>query len=307
MSGVGAGADSAAAIEVAVALPSRTGESPMWHPREQALYWCDIPGQRLNRFDPRAGDVVHWDFDEDVSCCAPALDGQLILAMRDGVWRFDPVDAKLKRIARAPYDPKHERFNDGKCDPQGRFWAGTIYEPRTPPNASLHCLAQGKLTKRADGITNSNGLAWSPNGRTMYWADTTAHTVFAFDFDPVDGGLSNRREFVRFPIKPAGPLTDHYHGRPDGAAVDVEGCYWIAMYEGARVLRFSPDGELLRTLPMPVRCPTMVCFGGDDLRTLYITTAREHRPAVELAIEPYAGCVLSTRVEVPGLPVNFYG
>lgn len=293
------------AVEIAVASPSRIGESPLWHPREQVLYWVDVVGQRLNRFDPASGDLVHWDFDQDLSCCAPSLDGRLLLAMRDGLWHFDPRDARLTRAARPPYDPKHERFNDGKCDPQGRFWVGTIYEPRTPPNASLHCFSKGRLTKRAEGITNSNGLAWSPNGRTMYWADTTAHTVFAFDFDPVDGGLSHRREFLRFPPKPPGPLPDDYGGRPDGAAVDSEGCYWIAMYEGQRVLRVSPEGELLRILHLPVRCPTMVCFGGADLRTLYITTAREHRPDIELATQTEAGCVLSTRVDVPGLPANF--
>jgi sugar lactone lactonase YvrE len=157
----------------------------------------------------------------------------------------------------------------------------------------------------ADGATVSNGLAFSPDGRTLYWSDTTSHTVFAFDFDLAQGTLSRQRVLARFPRRePQQPLAD-YGGRPDGAAVDAEGCYWVAMFEGARLLRLSPSGEALAELRLPVRCPTMPCFGGADLRTLYVTTARAHRPADELAGEPWAGCVLQCRVDVPGLPVNF--
>jgi sugar lactone lactonase YvrE len=293
-------------VRVAVRHASLLGESPLWHPREQVLYWCDIPGRRLQRWDPASGDLAHWPFDTDLACCAPMLDGGLLLGMRDGLWRFDTATGERTRMAEPPYDPKLERFNDGKCDPQGRFWVGTIYEPRDPALAALYCYAKGKLARRADGITVSNGLAWSPDGRTMYWSDTKAHTVYAFDFDPAAGALSGKRVFAQWPVKQAGQDLDSYGGRPDGAAVDAEGCYWSAMFEGQRLLRLAPGGEVLREVVLPVRCATMPCFGGRDLKTIYITTARENRPAAELAAQPFAGCVLALDVDVPGLPANLY-
>ena len=292
-------------VRVAVASAALLGESPVWHPREQALYYADIPGHRLQRFDPKSGELRHWEFDTDVASLAPKMDGTLLLAMRDGLWRFDPSSGERARVAAPDYDPALERFNDGKCDPQGRFWVGTIYEPRDPPLASLQCLEHGKLTRRLGGVTVLNGLAWSPNGRTMHWSDTTTHTIFAADFDPASGGLSRQRVFASFPPKQPGQALDTYGGRPDGAAMDVEGCYWVAMFEGQRLLRLSPDGVIVREVVLPVRCPTMPCFGGPDLRTLYITSSREKRPPTELIEQPYAGCVLALEVDVPGLPVNF--
>jgi len=291
-------------VRLAVGAAALLGESPVWHPRERALYYCDIPARRLQRFDPASGELSHWEFDTEVASLAPCLNGMLLLAMRDGLWHFDPSNGERQRAARAPYDPAHERFNDGKCDPQGRFWVGTIYEPRTPALAALHCFAQGELQTRAKGFTTVNGLAWSPNGRTMYWSDTRAHTIYAADFDPADGTLSGRRVFASFPVKQGDSLVG-YGGRPDGAAVDAEGAYWVAMFEGQRLLRLSPDGELLREVELPVRCPTMPCFGGADLKILYITTARDNRPVAELLAQPWAGCVLALDVDVPGLPVNF--
>jgi sugar lactone lactonase YvrE len=157
----------------------------------------------------------------------------------------------------------------------------------------------------AGDITVSNGLAWSPDARTMYWSDTKAHTTYALDFEASDGDIARRRVFAQFPAKRPDQDLDTYGGRPDGAAVDAEGGYWAAMFEGARLLRFAPDGTLTREVKLPVRCPTMPCFGGRDLKTLYVTTSRERRPSEELACEPLAGCVLQLQVDVPGLPANF--
>jgi sugar lactone lactonase YvrE len=285
--------------------PSLLGESPLWHPAEQVLYWCDIPGHALNRFDPKTGQHQVWPFDTDVACCAPLMEGGLLLALRSGLVRFDTSTGKAKPLpGEPPYDPKTERFNDGKADAQGRLWVGTIDELREP-KAALYRYADGKLDKMADKITVSNGLAWSPDARTMYWADTKAHTVFAFDFERAGGAISNKRVFVQFPVKAVDQDLATYGGRPDGAAVDVEGHYWCAMFEGARLLRIAPDGSVAQEIALPARCPTMPCFGGADLKTLYITTAREKRPAEELAREPLAGCVLQLRVDVAGLPANF--
>ena len=292
-------------VRVAVAAAATLGESPFWHPGEQVLYYADIVGRRAQRFDPKSGDLRHWAFDSDVACLAPRLDGSLLVGMRDGLWTVDPRSGERSRLAEPPYDPAKERFNDGKCDPQGRFWVGTIYEPREPALGSLNCFADGILTRRLGGVTTLNGLAWSPSGTTMYWSDTRIATIFAADFEPSSGALSRQRVFANFPPKTDGQDLDSYGGRPDGAAVDAEGCYWAAMFEGQRVVRLSPAGELLREIVLPVRCPTMPCFGGPDLRTLYITTSRENRPAGELIEQPYAGCVFAVDLDVPGLPVNF--
>lgn len=284
--------------------PSLLGESPMWHPGEGALYWCDIPGRTLNRWHGASGEHAHWAFDCEPACCAPLLGGGLVLGMRDGLWRFDPASGRRERLAAAPYDPARQRFNDGKGDPQGRFWVGSLDDARAP-EAALFRFAGGKLDRMAGGVAVSNGLAWSPDGRTMYWADTAGHQVLAFDFDPADGSLSRRRVLAAFAPKVAGQDLEAYGGRPDGAAVDAEGTLWVAMYEGQRLVRLAPDGTLLGELRLPVRCATMPCFGGADLRTLYVTTARDKRPEAELAAQPWAGQVLAMRVEVPGLPVNF--
>jgi sugar lactone lactonase YvrE len=286
--------------------PSLLGESPVWHPAEQVLYWCDIAGRALNRFDPGSGAHAQWSFDSDVACCAPLLEGGLLLALRRAIVRFDPADGRTEALLdKPPYDPAHERFNDGKADAQGRLWLGTIYEPREPARAALYRYAGGQLERMAGGITVSNGLAWSPDGRTMYWSDTKAHRVCAFDFEPSGGTLSRQRVFAQFAPRLPGQDLAGYGGRPDGAAMDVQGGYWVAMYEGARLLRLGADGAVTHEIAVPVRCPTMPCLGGPDLKTLYVSSAREGRPADELAGEPLAGCVLQTRVDIAGLPAHW--
>jgi sugar lactone lactonase YvrE len=284
---------------------SLLGESPLWHPQEGVLYWIDIPGRRLHRYHPGRVDHEHWALDTEPGSIAPLLGGGLLLAMRDGLWRFDPASGAHSLLVKAPYDGAQQRFNDGKADMHGRFWVGTIYEPREPALGALYRYANGRLDRMFGDATVSNGLAWSPDGGTMYWSDTKLHQVFAFDFDAAEGSLSHRRVFASFPPKTPDQDLATYGGRPDGAAVDAEGCYWVAMFEGQRLLRLSPAGELLREVELPVRCPTMPCFGDADLKTLFVTTACDKRPSDELARQPLAGCVLRMRVEVPGLPVNF--
>lgn len=292
-------------IQALPVAPALLGESPFWWPEQGALWWLDIPGRKLHRWVANGGTHTGWALDAEPGCIAPLPGGSLLLAQRSGLVRFDPASGRQQPLAAAPYDTADQRFNDGKADPQGRLWAGTICDPREPPRAALYRWAAGKLERIAGGISASNGLAFSPDGRTMYWADTHAHRIVAFDFDGEQGTLSRRRVFAEFPRKVPGQDLAGYGGRPDGAAVDAEGCYWVAMFEGQRLLRFSPAGELLQEVPLPVRCPTMPCFGGADGRTLFVTTARQGRPEAELAAQPLAGCVLTMRVEVPGLPVHF--
>lgn len=296
------------AIVRPVSAPCETGESPFWHSVEQALYWCDVPARSLYRLDPGTGGIRRWDFESELSACAPILGGGLLLAMRDGLWRFDPDGFRLNRVAAPPYPEAEQRFNDGKCDALGRLWVGTLHDTRQN-EAALYCFDRRRgrhaLVQRVGGMANVNGIAWSPDARVLYWADTKAHTVYAANHELSTGELSARHVFHQFAQRHVNEPLTTYGGRPDGAAVDVEGCYWVAMYEGGRLLRLSPAGQVVGELPLPVRCPTMPCFGGPDLKTLYITSARSHRPAAELVDMPLSGCVLSVPVEVAGLPVNF--
>ncbi len=303
------------------------GESPFWHPREQTLYWVDIPGRKVLRANIFMGATEAWDVPAELGepgCMAPAAGGGLVLALRSGIYRAREWRGPLQRLASAPYDTAHIRFNDGKADPQGRFWAGSYCEDKSP-RAELYCLDARPHSARAavapPGLrrmagdaargyaTGANGLAWSPDNRVLYWADTAAHVVRAWDWDGAANTLRGERVFHQFAGKAAGDGasgTPPYQGRPDGAAVDVQGNYYVAMYEGACIKKLSPQGVLLASIPVPALCPTMPCFGGEDLQTLYVTTARHGRPAPELAGLPLSGCVLSMRVDVPGLPVNFF-
>jgi sugar lactone lactonase YvrE len=292
--------------------PSGLGESPFWHPDEQALYWCDIPGRALHRWvpkahaasDPARGTHTQWPLPAEPGCIAPLPGGMLMLAARDGLFVFDPATGGRSLLAPPPYDPAQQRFND----PQGRLWLSTLSDARRP-EAALYRWAAGRLEQVLDGVTVGNGIAFTPDGRTMYFSDTGPHRIEAFDFDAAAGTLSRRRLFAQLPLKPSADVLksdlSNYGGRPDGAAVDIEGHYWSAQYEGQRLLRFAPDGRVVEDIALPVRCATMPCFGGPDLRTLFLTTARDKRPADELARQTWAGHVLHRQLEVPGLPVNF--
>jgi sugar lactone lactonase YvrE len=293
------------------------GESPFWHPHEQMLYWVDISGRRLRRANVAVGTAQSWAMPQEPGCIAPARSGGLVVALRDGVYRARRWGGALDLVHRFDHDPATTRFNDGKADPQGRFWAGTMYEPRDQARAELFSIdcrpdngpgGQPLVRRQAGGATIANGLAWSPDATTVYWSDTPQHTIWAWDWAAPTNEMSRQRVFRQFPGKPQGwnPGDPGYGGRPDGAAVDAQGNYWCAMFEGARVLKLSPQGEVLQELAVPFRCPTMPCFGGEDLRTLYVTSASHKRPAEELQAFPQSGHVAWTRVDVPGLPVNFF-
>lgn len=299
--------------QTVVTQPSALGESPFWHPQEQMLYWVDIPGRQIHRCNVFMGMVESWPVHTEPGCIAPAIGGGLVMALRDGIYRARSWGQIPEKLVDASHDTATTRFNDGKCDPVGRFWAGTMYEPRDKAAAQLFSMdgRDGRapaLELKAGDATIANGLAWSPDAGTLYWTDTTAHVIRAWDWDAAGNRMHRGRVFKQFPPKPAGwqPGQAGYGGRPDGAAVDVQGNYYVAMFEGGRVLKLSPAGEVLADWAVPALCPTMPCFGGDDLQTLYLTTARHGRPAAELEAMPQSGCVFALRVDVPGLPVNFF-
>ena len=270
------------------------GECPLWSVAEQALYWVDINAPSLNRFDPGSGRNVAMPMPESTGSFAFRASGGFVVALRGGVWFADAQGRLTRKVADAPYDGAHHRFNDGRCDRQGRFLVGAMNERRDAASAALWQLQPDLALRRLfAGIVVSNGLAWSPDGRTMYHADTPTHVVRAFDYDTATGAIANAREFARWTGE-----TD----RPDGGVVDAEGCYWTAFFRGGKVLRISPGGRTLAEYPIPAMCPTMCAFGGPDLRTLFVTSARTMRDADELARLPLSGGIFAMRVDVPGLP-----
>lgn len=288
--------------DLVVAEPDGVGESPFWHPQEQRLYWVDIPGKRIRRWHPDSGAQDSWSLPQEPGCIAPARSGGFVMGLRDGIYRAHAWGGPLAPIALFGH-AAHSRFNDGKADPLGRFWAGTYYEPKDARRADLYCIdcrpdngngGQPIVQLKAHNATSANGLAWSPAQDTLYWTDTQAHTVYAWDWEPAANVMRRHRVFRQFPPKPRGwqPGSPGYGGRPDGAAMDTEGHYWCAMFEGARLLQLSPAGEVVADIAVPVRSPTMPCFGGPDGRTLYVTTAGQG--------------VLAARADVAGLPVNFF-
>ncbi|AMM24561.1 SMP-30/gluconolactonase/LRE family protein [Variovorax sp. PAMC 28711] len=292
------------------------GESPFWHPQERSLYWVDIPGRAVLRTRGEIGmaTVERWLLPSEPGCMAPARSGGLVIALRDGIYRAREWGGELTLLAGVDYDTRTMRFNDGKCDALGRFWAGTLNEAKDRPNATLFCLdaRDGKapsVTAMAGDATTANGLAFSADRRTVYWSDTAAHAIRAWDWDSEPNTLTNPRVFQQFAPKPSGwtPSSPvRYQGRPDGATLDAEGCYWAAMFEGGQLLRFNAAGEQVAAIATPVQCPTMPCFGGDDLKTLFVTSARRGRPAEEIEQRPASGCVVSMHVATPGMSVSFF-
>ncbi|MES2259126.1 MAG: SMP-30/gluconolactonase/LRE family protein [Pseudomonadota bacterium] len=286
-------------ISVAHDEAMQVGESPLWQAAEQTLYWVDIDGFAVHSLHPATGKHRKWPMASEPSTLGRHAKGGLVVALRAGFMHLDTEDGSLSPIAPAPFDKETTRFNDGKVDAAGRFWVGTIYEPRDKQAAEMFVLERGEIRKAwSGGMTVSNGLGFSQDNRVLYHADTTSHRIDRYEYDLASGTVSGKQELKQFSMDKA----NNYGGRPDGAAVDSEGYYWCAMFEGGRVLRISPiTGEIVDEIKLPVRCPTMVAFGGEDLRTLYITSASAKRTAEELAQFPLSGRVLQVRVGVAGL------
>ncbi|HEY1460562.1 MAG TPA: SMP-30/gluconolactonase/LRE family protein [Casimicrobiaceae bacterium] len=280
------------ALACVLDIKASLGECPVWSVAEQVLYWVDINAPALNRFDPASGINTAWTMPESIGSFALRMRGGFVVALRSAIWFADRAGKLERKVIDAPYDPTHHRFNDGRADAQGRFWVGSMNEKRDAASGKLYRLDPDlKLATMVEDITISNGLAFTPDGRTMYHADTVVQTVWSYALDPASGAISDKRVFAQF----AG-ATD----RPDGAAVDREGCYWSAFYRGGKVVRLSPRAELLAEYPLPSMCPTMCAFGGSDLQTLYVTSARQQRDEAELARLPQSGGLFAMRVDVPG-------
>lgn len=279
-------------------LPMQLGECPLWDHRESALYWIDISGMAVHRFCFDQKTHRAWSLPSEPGCIALHSKGGLVVAMRSGIAHLDTVTGSLDFFLSAPFDTTTMRFNDGRCDASGRLWVGAIFEPRTHAGAPLYRVEHGTITDTKIRATVSNGVAFSPDGQTLYHADTTAHEISAYDVTPRTGIIRSHRVFKQFD---SDRTIDSYGGRPDGAAVDSTGAYWCAMFEGGRVMRLSPQGDILQEISLPVRCPTMIAFGGTDLRTLFITSARQNRSIEEVKKYPLSGHVLAIDIDVAGL------
>jgi len=265
------------------------GESPVWCAAAGLLVFVDITGRRLHRFDPRSRLHESHGVEEDIGCVAPTRAGGYVAGLRSGLWLLDELGAKVRKLADNAEDPSTNRFNDGRVDPRGRYLAGTVDEPKAGGRAGLYRYDRRGLVRLEQGITTSNGLAFSPDGRTLYFSDTPRFVVYRYDYDPDTGAAVNRRVFVRLEPTPGD------RGRPDGAAVDVEGCYWTALYEGSRLHRYDPDGRLMAAHRVPALNPTMPAFGGADMKTLFVTTARDKNGGP-------GGGVYAMTVDVAGVP-----
>ena len=274
------------------------GECPLWSISEQVLYWVDINAPSLNRFDPATGVNVAMPMPASIGSHALREGGGFVVALRSGIW-LAGADGRLeRRVADAPYDPSQHRFNDGRCDPQGRFVVGTMNQARDGASAALYRLdTDFRLVRLFGDLTTSNGLAWSPDGRTMYHADTPTRMVRAYDYDTDSGTPTGGRTFAQWTGE-----TD----RPDGGTTDSHGNYWTAFYRGGKLVQLSPQGATIAEYPIPAMCPTMCAFGGPDLRTLYVTTARQMRDEDELRRLPKSGGVFAMRVDIPGMPETHF-
>ncbi len=271
------------------------GESPLWEEREQVFHWVDIDRGEIHRFDPVARTNATRVLGGKVSSVARRAAGGLIASLRKNFAYFDFASGRLDVLDAVEAEQPENRFNDGKCDRQGRFWAGTMNEVHVGrPDAGLYRFeGPGVVTKTIPDVTISNGTGWSPDGRTMYYTDTLRHAVYAYDFDAASGGISNRRVFYE--------VDPDANGLPDGLTVDAEGFVWSALVNYGRMLRLDPQGRLERMVRFPATRGTCCTFGGPDYADLVITTARECLTAPEIARQPLAGSLFGCAPGVRGL------
>ena len=285
-------------VVVAANTEDVLGEVPVWDADAGCLWWTDVFRPAIHRFDGLSGKVESWTPPDKVQSYALREKGGLVIAGRKGFALYDPESDAYKPL----YDPRGEddgtMLNDGRADRQGRFWAGTMDKMLKQPSGHLYRLdADGTSHAEADGITLSNGIAFSPDGGTLYCADSMPKKIFAFDLDAETGALANKRVFAN---------TATLSGIPDGATVDAEGHLWSARFDGSRVLRHAPDGSVVQEIELPVSRVTSCALGGPDLKTLYITSAFFRLTDEQRAEQPLAGALFAVEVDVPGVVESRY-
>lgn len=273
------------------------GEGPIWSVKKQALYWVDILDRRLHRYTPFSDERRTWKFDEEVSSLAERKEvDSLILTTRHGFAFFDPVTEKLEHIIEPESHLPNNRFNDGKCDALGRYWAGSVEYGCTEPVGSLYRLTPDLHCEKMDcNYAVTNGPTWSSDWKTMYFNDSHLGHVYAFDFDLESGMISNKRLFLAF---------DPEDGSPDGMTTDSEGCLWIAHWGPGKVTRRDTQGKVMQTIAFPCNHVSSCTFGGPEFKTLYVTSARVGLSEDELQRQPLAGSLFAVALDVAGVPAN---
>lgn len=268
----------------------KLGEGPVWNSASGELFWVDCYGPTIRRL-AADGERTDWTLAgfKNVGSVVPCEDGRLIAAMEHGLYFFDPRDGSLAPFA----DPNEERpnliYNDGKVDRHGNYWIGNYDATESAPRGVFYVLnRKGQWRIGDSGFVVCNGPTFSPDGDVLYFSDSLGRQSLAYDLDPITGALSNRRVFQKF---------SDADGLPDGCCVDREGCVWLALYDGSKVLRLSPGGERLETWKLPARFITSCCLGGKDLRTLFVTSGEAPDGS-----DPQGGAIFATEVDVPGLP-----
>jgi L-arabinonolactonase len=273
------------------------GEVPRWHPTDKALWWIDLFKPAVHRFDPAGGQVSSWVPPMKLGSYAFARHGKLLLAGRDGLCLYDPESGRAQTLGHPEAGRPENLLNDGRADRRGRFWVGSMNKMIEKPSGNLLriCTAGDAVDVQVmdSGFWVSNGIAWSPDDRHLYFADSHTKIIWVYDFDLDSGSLGERRIFAD---------TSDMPGVPDGASVDQDGFVWSARFDGAAVIRYDPSGKIERKIDLPVSRPTACTFGGEDLTTLYVTTARFRLPPATLDAQPDSGALLAVEVGIRGQP-----
>ncbi|MEQ8780315.1 MAG: SMP-30/gluconolactonase/LRE family protein [Roseibium album] len=284
-------------------IRDQVGESPIWDTETRSLYWVDIIGKSIHHLDTRTSKIRSWDTDDFPTAIALRHTASgAVVALAGGAALFDFESGAVTSFS-SPDPTEGNRLNEGRCDPSGRFWVGSMRTNLNPdgsgreidqhsgalfridPNGSAT-----RLTEFEFGISNT--MAWSPDERTFYFGDSLRNVIFAFDYDADTGGLSNRRVL----------LENYAHGVPDGSAIDDDGCLWNARFGGSRIIRITPDGRIDREIAVPVTNPTSCTFGASDRKTLYVTSAQFTLTETQLQTNPLEGALLATQTDCTGLP-----
>jgi L-arabinonolactonase len=287
-------------IEAICVLDARAtlGEGAVWCDRDRVLWWVDIEAPALHRFDPATNADRAWPMPESIGCLALGRDHSVVVALASGLAWFDPETERLDHFLPIEASEPDTRLNDGRCDRQGRFWVGSMVRGAAGARGRLYRCDTTRATPMLAGIQVPNSISFSPDGDTLYFADTPTRSVRAFALDPASGRLSGERDFAAIPP---------FDGLPDGATVDADGGLWVAHWDGGRISRFRPDGRLDRSIRLPVPRPTCCAFGGADLGTLFVTSARTGLDEKALSRAPLSGGVFSLRPGVSGLPEPRFG
>jgi sugar lactone lactonase YvrE len=286
------------AVRVALAAQAELGEGALWNPLDEKLYWVDIEGRALHIFDPATGLDRQLLTGSRVGTVVPAGPDRVLVALQNGLHQLNTATGELTLLVNPLREPSL-RFNDGKCDPAGRFWAGTLHMAGEPNQATLYRLdTDGSLHTMLTGVTISNGIVWSLNRQTMYYIDTPTHTVQAFDYEDATGAIANARVIIRVP---------EAAGSPDGMTIDADGNLWLALWGGAAVRCYNPaTGQALQTIAVPALHTSSCAFGGPGLKTLFITSARHELTPAQLREYPLSGSLFAVEPGVAGVPASVY-